>query len=77
MLRTKPPPSFPLGARFEKIGLWGSVWTVEEIFHRAGLPPHVRLIHAATGRHMTVAESALRDPIAFRPCESSSPGKKS
>ncbi len=53
------------GNRFEKVGLWGSVWTVEEVCQPPGLPHHVRLVDIKTGRRMTVAESALRDPDCF------------
>ena len=59
------------GTKFEKLGLWDSVWIVEEVFHRAGLPPHVRLLQTSCGRRMTVAESVLHDPMMFRPCGSS------
>ena len=53
------------GNSFEKVGLWGSVWTVEKVFQPPGLPHHARLVDQNTGRRMTVAESVLRDPDCF------------
>ncbi|WP_145980686.1 hypothetical protein [Magnetospirillum sp. ME-1] len=61
----KPNTALEPGNRFEKVGLWGSVWTVEEIFQPPGLPHHARLVDINTGRRMTVAESVLRDPDCF------------
>jgi hypothetical protein len=53
------------GNRFEKLGLWASVWTVEEVFQPPGLPQHARLVDSNTGRYMTVAQSVLHDPNCF------------
>lgn len=61
----KPRTVLEPGNRFEKVGMWGSVWTVEAIFQPAGLPHHARLVDTNTGRRMTVAESVLRDPDCF------------
>ena len=65
LLKRKDDPPLAPGTRFEKIGLWGSVWTVEEVFLPPGLPHHARLVDSNTGRRMTVAESVLRNPDCF------------
>ncbi|WP_152619722.1 hypothetical protein [Paramagnetospirillum magnetotacticum] len=64
MKRKEDLPLTP-GTRFEKVGLWGSVWTVEDVFRPHGLPNHARLVETNSGRRMTVAESVLRDPECF------------
>lgn len=66
LLKRKDRLPVAAGARFEKVGLWGAVWTVEEVFHPQGLPAHVRLSETINGRLMTVAESVLHDPDVFR-----------
>jgi hypothetical protein len=60
--RGSPPTE---GNRFGKVGTQGSVWTVEEIIQPRGLPSHVRLVDACSGRQMTVAASVLADPDRF------------
>ena len=66
MLKRKDRQSVTAGTRFEKVGLWGAVWTVEEVFQPPGLPPHVRLVESINGRRMTVAEAVLFDPETFK-----------
>ena len=65
LLKRKDDLPLAPGTRFEKVGLWGSNWTVEEVFRPAGLPNHARLVETTSGRRMTVAESVLRDPDCF------------
>ncbi len=65
MLKRNIPPAVNVGSRFEKAGMWGSYWTIEAIFNPMGLPSHVRLVEAATGRKMTVAASVLTDSSRF------------
>jgi len=66
LLKRKDRSPVTVGARFEKVGLWGAEWTVEEVFQPPGLPPHVRLVESINGRRMTVAEAVLFDPDTFR-----------
>ena len=65
LLKRKDDPPLAPGTRFKKVGQWGSVWTVEEVFLPLGLPHHARLVDINTGRRMTVAGSVLRDPDCF------------
>ena len=66
MLGRRSTKPVDIGDRFEKVGQSRSVWTVEDVLARPGLPPHARLSDPVTGRFMTVAESILHDPDVFR-----------
>ena len=61
MLKMGKSPVATVGSRFEKIGSWGSSWTVEAVLNPMGLPDHARLVETTTGRTMTVAVSVLGD----------------